>query len=222
MAVSKGSKFWIFGLFLACSIFAILGGVFTTFSSIASIVMFVFAVIFFVFAIMVVIIYNHMVTYRNKVRESLALIDIQLKMRFDLIPNLVESVKGYTKHEEKVFKSIARLRNSAMKTTDEKEKVQFANKVVPMMKSIIAIAEDYPELKSGVLFQDLMEQLSDVEDRIAASRRIYDMNVNEYNTLLEQFPNTLFSKSFGFERMELFKIDTAERIIEKISLEEAE
>ena len=163
-----------------------------------------------------------MVTYRNKVKESLALIDIQLKMRFDLIPNLVESVKGYTKHEEKVFKSIARLRNLAMKSTDEKEVLEYANKSVPMMKSIIAIAEDYPELKSGMLFQDLMSQLSDVEDRIAASRRIYDMNVNEFNTLLEKFPNNLFARSFGFVRMELFKIDSAEKVVTKISLQDEE
>ena len=220
--MSKGSKAWIFGLFSVCVVFAVLGGVMTILSIVAAIVFFALAGILFIFALMVVILYNQMVTYRNKVKESLALIDIQLKMRFDLIPNLVESVKGYTKHEEKVFKSIARLRNLAMKSTDEKEVLEYANKSVPMMKSIIAIAEDYPELKSGMLFQDLMSQLSDVEDRIAASRRIYDMNVNEFNTLLEKFPNNLFARSFGFVRMELFKIDSAEKVVTKISLQDEE
>lgn len=217
--MSKGSKAWIFGLGFVCGLFAVLGGILIMFSATAAIVFFVLAGVLFIFAITVIVLYNNMVSYRNKVKESMALIDIQLKMRFDLIPNLVETVKGYTKHEEKVFKSIARLRNSALKTTDEKEMLEYANKAVPMMKSIIAIAEDYPELKSGVLFKDLMEQLSDIEDRIAASRRIYDMNVNEYNTLLEKFPNNMFSKAFGFERMELFKIDTAEKMVQQISLE---
>lgn len=216
--MSKGSKLWIFGSILACVLLVVLGGVFTLVSDVASLIFFILAVIAFVFAVAVVILYNTMVSYRNKVKESMALIDIQLKTRFDLIPNLVETVKGYTKHEEKVFKSVAKLRNLALNSTDEKEKLDCANKVVPMMKSIIAIAEGYPELKSGVLFQDLMEQLSDIEDRIAASRRIYDMNVNTFNTLLERFPNNVFAKSFGFERMELFRIDTAERIAQKVDL----
>lgn len=220
--MSKGSKLWISITWSVFVLFVVLACVMTTFSKMAALIFLVLAIISFILAVAVVIVYNRMVTYRNKVKESLALIDIQLKTRFDLIPNLVESVKGYTKHEEKVFKSIARLRSNALKSTDEKEKVEYANKVVPMMKSIIAIAEDYPELKSGALFQDLMEQLSDIEDRIAASRRIYDINVNEYNTLLEQFPNSLFSKSFGFERMELFKIDTAEKMVQKVSLGDEE
>ncbi len=220
--MSKGSKFWIFGMIFSFVLFAVIGGVMTMVSSAAAIAFFVIAGIFFILSIMVIVFYNNMVYYRNKVKESMALIDIQLKMRFDLIPNLVETVKGYTKHEEKVFKSIAKLRNAAMQSTDEKERVEYANKAVPMMKSIIAIAEDYPKLKSGVLFKDLMEQLSDIEDRIAASRRIYDMNVNEYNTLIEKFPNTLFSKSFGFVRMELFKIDTAEKMVTKVTLESEE
>ncbi len=220
--MSKGSKFWIFGMIFAFVLFAVIGGVMTMVSSAAAIAFFVIAGVFFVLSIMVIVFYNNMVYYRNKVKESMALIDIQLKMRFDLIPNLVETVKGYTKHEEKVFKSIAKLRNAALQSTDEKERVEYANKAVPMMKSIIAIAEDYPKLKSGTLFKDLMEQLSDIEDRIAASRRIYDMNVNEYNTLIEKFPNNMFSKSFGFSRMEMFKIDTAEKMVTKVTLENEE
>lgn len=220
--MSKGSKFWIFGLISACLLFAVLGGVMTIVSGILSTIFFVLAVLFFILFIMVVVVYNQMVSHRNKVRESFALIDIQLKMRFDLIPNLVETVKGYTKHEEKVFKSISKLRNAALKTTDEKEKLECANKMLPMMRNVIAIAENYPELKSQTLYQDLMEQLSDIEDRIAASRRIYDINVNEYNTLIEKFPNSLFAKSFGFARTELFKIDTAEKAVSKIVLDDKE
>lgn len=217
--MNKRSKFWIFGLIFACVLFAVLGGVMSGISSVASLVFVAITVVLVVFAIMVIVLYNQMVSYRNKVKESLALIDIQLKTRFDLIPNLVESVKGYTKHEEKVFKSITKLRNAALQSTDEKEIVAYSNKAVPMMKSIIAIAEDYPKLKAQTLFKDLMEEISEIEDRIAASRRIYDMNVNEYNTLIEKFPNNIFSKAFGFEKMELFKIATAEKIVQKISLE---
>lgn len=216
--MNKGSKAWIFSLLLAWIVFAIAGGLLTMISSLAAIVLFVLAAVTFVCWICVVIIYNSMVSYRNKVKESLALIDIQLKLRFDLIPNLVETVKGHTKHEERVFKSIAKLRSAALEATDEKERVGFSNKVLPMMKNIIAIAEDYPKLKSSLLFQDLMSQLADIEDRISASRRIYDINVNEFNTLIEKFPNNIFAKSFGFARMELFKIDTAEKIVAKVSL----
>ena len=220
--MNKGSKAWIFGLIFTFVVLVVLGGVLTIVSDIAAIVFFLLAGVVFVFAISVIVLYNTMVSYRNKVKESMALIDIQLKTRFDLIPNLVETVKGYTKHEEKVFKSIAKLRNVAMNTTDEKEKLECANKVVPMMRSIIAIAEDYPELKSAALFQDLMDQLSDIEDHIAASRRIYDMNVNEFNTLIEKFPNNMLANSFGFERMELFKIDTAEKVVQKVTMENRE
>ncbi len=156
--------------------------------------------------------YNKLVRYKNKVKESLALIDIHLKLRFDLIPNLVNTVKGYAKHEEKVFEEIVKLRNQAVKTNNEEEKLEAANKMLPKLKHILVLAEDYPKLKSDALFKSLMDELSTVEDKLVASRRIYDSNVNAYNTLIQTFPNNMFAFIFGFEKQELFKIDAGENI----------
>jgi len=155
---------------------------------------------------------NTMVRYKHKVSEALALIDIQLKTRFDLIPNLVNVVKGYAKHEKETFAEVIKLRNLALKTEDEKETIDLANKAVPLMKNIIAISEDYPELKASKLFLNLMEQLEEIEDKIVAARRIYDSNVNIYNTKLEVFPHNLIASMFGFEKEKLFRIDANEKI----------
>lgn len=171
----------------------------------------VFALIGFILLITIVGIRNGLVKMKNKVDESLALVDIQLKNRFDLIPNLVETVKGYAAHEKKTFTAVTKLRNLALKTTDEKEKIDCANKTLPLMKTIVAVAEDYPDLKADSVFKKLMEELTYVEDRIAAARRIYDSNVNIYNTKVEVFPQDLIAKIFGFEKVEYFKIDTNEK-----------
>ena len=156
--------------------------------------------------------YNKLVRYKNKVKESLALIDIQLKLRFDLIPNLVNTVKGYIKHEEAVFEDVVKLRNQAVKSQDEGKKLEVANKMVPMMKHILMLAENYPKLQADALFKSLMDELTIVEDKIVASRRIYDSNVNLYNTQIQTFPNNIFAYIFGFEREELFKIDAGEHL----------
>ena len=156
--------------------------------------------------------YNKMIRYRNKIKESLALVDIQLKLRFDLIPNLVKVVKKHASHEKELFAEIVSLRNQAASTVDEKEKLEYANKLVPYMKNVIAVAESYPELKSSALFKSLMEQLVDVEDRLVSARRIYDSNVNIYNTTLQVFPNSLLAYMFEFKKEELFKIDAGEAI----------
>lgn len=163
--------------------------------------------------------YNTLIKYKNKVKESLSLIDVQLKLRFDLIPNLVRVVKKFAEHEKEVLTEVTKLRNLAVKETDEKQKLEYANKLVPQMKSIVAISENYPKLKSDTMFKSLLEQLVDVEDRIASARRIYNSNVNVYNTHIEVFPNTMIAKSFGFEREELFTIEVGENLAPKINME---
>ena len=178
--------------------------------NIGGVILLVFA---FIVLIYVVGNYNKIIRYKNKIKESLALVDIQLKLRFDLIPNLVKVVKKYASHEKELFSEIVKLRNQAVKSTDEKEKLEYANKLVPQMKNIIAVAEGYPELKSSVLFKNLMEQLTDVEDRLVSARRIYDSNVNLFNTTIEVFPINILSAIFGFKREELFKIDAGESIV---------
>ena len=162
--------------------------------------------------------YNRMIKYRNKVSESLRLIDIQLKLRFDLIPNLVKTVKAYAKHESELFEKIINTRNRAAKANDEKEKLECANELVPEMRQLLIVAEDYPELKADSLYKSLMEELVIIEDKIAASRRFYDSNVNEYNTLIDVFPNNMIASMFGFEKMELFKIDVGENFESKINM----
>jgi len=155
---------------------------------------------------------NDMIRAYNKVQETLSLIDVQLKQRFDLIPNLVEVVKGYTKHEKDVFKEITKLRNLATKTDSEEEKLDYANKIVPKIREIVAIAEDYPDLKADSLFKSLMAELVLVEDKIAAARRFYDSNVAIYNTKLAVFPNNLVASIFGYKKIEMFRIDAGEKI----------
>ena len=103
--------------------------------------------------------YNKMVRYRNKVKEGLRLVDIHLKLRFDLIPNLVSTVKGYAKHEKEIFDNLIELRKKAVEASEEKEKLEYANEIVPNMKHVIAIAENYPELKADTLFKSLMDEL---------------------------------------------------------------
>lgn len=179
----------------------------------------VFVVIVVICAAISISRYNKMIRYRNKVKESLRLIDIHLQLRFDLIPNLVETVKAYSKHESNVFSKLIEIRKKAVNATDEKEKLELANELVPNMRQVLVIAEDYPELKADSLYKSLMEELILVEDKIAAARRFYDSNVNEYNTLIDVFPNNLFASMFGFEEMELFKIDVGENFGSKVNVE---
>lgn len=164
--------------------------------------------------------YNKMIKYRNKVDESLSLIDVQLKQRFDMIPNLVSTVKGYAKHEKEVFEEVTKLRNMAVAdSTSEKDKIDCANKMLPKIRQIVALAENYPALKSDALFKNLMEELVLIEDKIVAARRFYDSNVNAYNTLIESMPSSIIARMYKFERTELFAIETNEKMNIKISME---
>lgn len=156
--------------------------------------------------------YNKLVSYRNKVNESLSLIDVQLKQRFDLIPNLVNTVKGYAKHEQEVFTQIAELRSKALLATEEKDVIELSNQSLSKLKQIIAIAEDYPTLQADSLYRSLMEELVLIEDKIVACRRFYDSNVNLYNTTIEVWPSNILANIFGHTKMELFRIDAGERI----------
>lgn len=167
-------------------------------------------IISFIMFLVVVIGYNKMIKYRNKISEALALIDIQLKLRFDLVPNLVKIVKKYSEHEKELFTSVTKLRKLATEAKDEKDKLEYANKLVPQLKTLVAVAEGYPEIKASAVYKSLMTQMEDVEDRLVAARRIYDSNVNAYNTLISLFPRNILAYFFKFEKAELFKIDVSE------------
>lgn len=176
---------------------------------IVSTILFVCALILLLF---VVITYNTIIRLSHKTDESFSLIDIQLKMRFDLIPNLVRVVKGYAKHEEEVLQDIVKLRKKALACTDPEEKIEYANKALPEIKSVIAIAESYPDLKASKMYKKLMDQLVEIEERIAAARRIYDSNVNYYNSYIQTFPNNIIASVFNHEKRKLFRIDVGEDI----------
>lgn len=169
-----------------------------------------------ILCLFVVINYNKLVNYKHKVKESLALIDIQLKLRFDLVPNLVNTVKGYAKHEKEVLTEVIKARTMAVEAKTEEEKLEYANKLVPQMRNLIAVAESYPELKADALYKSLMGQLVEIEDRLVSARRIYDSNVNIYNTTIETFPQNIIASMFAFKTEPLFKIDAGENIVPKI------
>lgn len=176
----------------------------------------ILAAFFVLLLILIIAKYNKMIRYKNKVSEALSLIDIHLKMRFDLVPNLVETVKGYAKHEQETFVKTLELRALAVGAKTEKEKLEYSNQLVPKMKDIVMIAEDYPKLQADKLYKSLMEQLTDIEDRLVSSRRIYDSNVGLYNTLIQTFPNNAIAKIYGFEKETLFKIDSGENICPRV------
>lgn len=169
--------------------------------------------IFLIIFLWIISSYNILVKYKNEVQESLSSIDIHLKLRFDLIPNLVSTVKGYTKHENEIFEKITQLRNISNKTQDEDKKIKMANKSIPMINSIIAIAEKYPSLKSDKLFRKLMNELINVEDKLVAARRFYNSSLNGYNTLISTFPKNMIAKLFKFKRLEPYSISINEKII---------
>lgn len=169
-----------------------------------------------ILCLFMVINYNKLVNYKHKVKESLALIDIQLKLRFDLVPNLVNTVKGYAKHEQEVLTAVTKARTLAVEAKTEEEKLEYANQLLPQMRNLIAVAEAYPDLKADALYKSLMQQLVEIEDRLVSARRIYDSNVNIYNTTIETFPQNIIASMFAFKTEPLFKIDAGENIVPKI------
>lgn len=153
--------------------------------------------------------YNSLVRLVNRSKEALSDIDVQLKRRYDLIPNLVNTVKGYATHESSVFENVTKARSAAMgaQTLDEKGKAE--NMLTGALKSVFAIAEAYPELKANENFMSLQRELSDTEDKIQAARRFYNSNVRDLNIGVESFPGNLIANLFHFSKMDLFAMDDA-------------
>lgn len=163
--------------------------------------------------------YNRLVTLRYRAKEALSDIDVQLKRRYDLIPNLVETVKGYAKHEAQVFESVTNARAKALSGgATLQEKAQNENVISGALKSIFAVAEAYPELKANTNFLQLQGELSDTENKIQAARRFYNGNVMELNRKVDTFPTNLIASSFGFLKMEFFgNLSEAEKEPVKVS-----
>lgn len=155
--------------------------------------------------------YNSLVTLRERIKEALSGIDVQLKRRTDLIPNLVESVKGYAKHEKGVFEKVTEARSSLMKAGTPEEKAKANNMLEGALKSLFAVAEAYPDLKASQNFINLQEELSDTENKISYSRQFYNANVLSYNTKIKTFPTVLIANQFGFKEEEFFAATEEER-----------
>jgi len=159
----------------------------------------------------VMLTYNRLVTLRQAWKRAFADIDVQLKQRQDLVPNLVETVKGYATHENAVFTAVTQARASAMKATTVGEKSAAEGILSGALGNLMAVAENYPELKANQGFLNLQSELSDLENKIAAARRFMNNAVAEYNSSIQQIPAVLFAGALGFTAAEMFTLDAAER-----------
>ena len=155
--------------------------------------------------------YNGFVILRTRIQEALSGIDVQLKRRAVLIPNLVETVKGYAKHEKEVFENVTKARASMMTAGSLQEKADANNQMSGALKSLFAVAEAYPELKANTNFQDLQRQLEDTEDKVSFSRQFYNSNVLEYNTKIQQVPSNFIANMFSFKPVDFFAATEEEK-----------
>jgi len=158
----------------------------------------------------VISIYNKLVRLRNTVKSSWSDIDVQCKKRYDLVPNLVETVKGYAAHEKSVFENVTKARSMAMQATTPAEMAKAENMFRDTLKSLFAVAEAYPELKANTNFLQLQSQLQDLENNIESARRYYNAVVRDYNISTETFPSHLIANQFGFKKEELFQLEAPE------------
>ena len=155
--------------------------------------------------------YNRIVTSKVRVEESWAQIDVQLKRRSSLIPNLVETVKGYASHEKSVFENVTKARSQLMNAESPAQKAEADNMLSGALKSLFAVAEAYPDLKASENFSSLQQELSDTEDKIAYARQFYNQNVMEYNLRLRVFPDSIVANLFRFTEEEFFRAEGEER-----------
>ena len=173
-----------------------------------------FLIILGILAIVLIFIwslYNGLVTARVRIREAWSGIDVQLKRRSSLIPNLMETVKGYAKHEKAVFENVTKARSALLSAKGPKETASANNQLAGALKTLFAVAESYPQLKASDNFKELQEELSDTETKIAASRQFYNSNVLDYNTKIKVFPNVLLASMFGFTEEQFFEASDEEK-----------
>lgn len=162
--------------------------------------------------------YNGFIKLRNKTEEAFSAMDVSLKKRYDLIPNYVETVKGYAKHESETLEQVVSARNMAMTAETPKERIERDNILTGSLRSLFAIAENYPDLKANVNFMELQNQLSRIEEEIAGARRYYNGVVNKFNTKAEMFPGNIIANIFGFKKKPLYEVeDSKERENVKVS-----
>jgi LemA protein len=159
----------------------------------------------------VVYVYNGLVALRQRVNQSFADVDVQLKQRHDLVPNLVETVKGYAAHERGTLEAVVQARNAAVAAQGPQQMAQAENALTGALRQLFALAESYPDLKANQNFQQLQAELSDLENKIAAARRFFNNTAAEYNSTRDSFPAVLFAQSMGFGPQDFFNLEEGER-----------
>jgi LemA protein len=164
----------------------------------------------------VIMIYNGLVAMRQRVNQSFADVDVQLKQRHDLVPNLVETVKGYAAHERGTLEAVVQARNAAAAAHGPAAQAQAENMLSGALRQLFALSEAYPDLKANTNFQQLQAELSDIENKIAAARRFFNNSVQEYNTGIEQFPAALFAGAFGFRPQVFFDLGETRTQVEQV------
>ncbi len=173
--------------------------------------MFILLAIILVLVIGFIVIYNGLVRSKVRVDEAWSDIDVQLKRRYDLIPNLIETVKGYAKHEKTVFEKVTEARTKSMQARSLDEKGKAENMLSDTLKSLFAVAENYPQLKANENFLELQKELTDTEDKIQASRRFYNGTVRDYNTKIQVFPTNLFAGMLGYTSREFYQAEEGDK-----------
>jgi len=168
-----------------------------------------------VLVLWMIMIYNQLVAMRQRVGQSFADVDVQLKQRHDLIPNLVETVKGYAAHERGTLEEVVKLRNAAMNAQGPAQQAAAENMLTGALGKLFALAEAYPDLKANQNFQQLQTELADIENKIAAARRFFNNSVQEYNTGIQQFPAALFAATLGFSQRTFFDVGEERAVVEK-------
>ena len=172
-----------------------------------SIYLWIIIVVLVLLILWLVGVYNGLIRWRNRVKESWSDIDVQLKRRYNLIPNLVNAVKGYAAHEKEVFTNVTEARTRAMGTETPQAKAEAEKGLTGALKTLFAVAENYPQLRASENFQKLQDELTDTENKIQAARRFYNGNVRDFNTKQEVFPVNLLVPTLGFKKAEFFEIE---------------
>ncbi|MFH1361497.1 MAG: LemA family protein, partial [bacterium] len=167
-------------------------------------------------AVLMIGVYNKLIILRTRVEEAWADIEVQLKRRHNLIPNLVNTVKGYASHESGVFENVTKARSAAMGATGMVDKAASENMLSSTLKSLFAVAENYPQLKANQNFLELQRELTDTEDKIQYSRRFYNTNVRDLNIKIQVFPSNIIANMFSFQKKDMFEAEEAARAVPKV------
>ena len=169
-----------------------------------------------ILVLFVISVYNNLIVLRNRIQNSSAQINVQLKKRADLVPNLVETVKGYAKHERGVFENVTKARSAVMNAKGVEGRLSANNQLTAALKTLFAVAENYPKLRANENFLELQRKLSDIEDKIAYTRQFYNDTVLIYNNKVQMFPSNVIAGMFGFGTRKMFQIGEAERKAPKV------